>query len=297
MGASSHKAEAEALSLDAAAELIETYLQQRLADQDLPANLLEAIEYALLAGGKRLRPALVLQCCEMVGGEREPAMPAAAAVELVHTFSLVHDDLPAMDDDDLRRGQPTLHKHTSEAMAILAGDAMLVLAFRLISYRAEAGQAGRLTAELADASTAMINGQVYDTLASDDGLSERQRLERIHRNKTAALIRGACRMGGVAAGGDGLALRCLSDYGEAIGLMFQAVDDLLDVTQSTSAMGKTTQKDHAQGKLTYPGLIGVEATRHEIERLRQAAHDALAPFGERAAGLARLCDYLAQRQR
>jgi geranylgeranyl diphosphate synthase type II len=279
---------------------VEAYLADYLDQAELPANLRQAIRYALLAGGKRLRPTLAIRCAEAAGGSAETALPAAAALELVHNFSLAHDDLPAMDDDDLRRGRPTLHKHAGEAMAILAGDAMLALAFQLLSDRsADAGLAGRLTGELSHATTAMISGQVYDTLPPEDAAQKEpmSRLRQIHLHKTAALLRYACRMGAISSDADATTLNALNDYGNAIGLMFQAVDDLLDVTQSPEQMGKATRKDANQGKLTYPGLLGVESTRAEVDRLREAAHAALSGFDERAQPLRALCDYMASRQR
>jgi len=283
------------------AEAVETHLASFLDSEPLAANLRAAIRYAVMGEGKRLRPVLALTCCEAVGGSRDAALTAASALELVHNFSLVHDDLPAMDDDDLRRGRPTLHKHTSEAMAVLAGDAMLTLGFRLLSREVdEPALASRLSDELASATTAMITGQVYDTLADDDPEPPNEAIEqlrRIHRHKTAALLRAACRMGAMSGGARAAQLEAVSAYGEAIGLMFQAVDDLLDVTQSTDQMGKETQKDAARGKLTYPELLGVAGTQAEIERLRTAAHEALDGFGEAAGALRHLCDYMAARER
>jgi geranylgeranyl diphosphate synthase type II len=286
------------------AEAVEAHLRRFLQDRSLPPSLIEAMDYALMGGGKRLRPALAVRSAEAVGASAEDALPPGAAVELVHAFSLVHDDLPAMDDDDLRRGRPTLHKHTSEAMAILGGDAMLVLAFELLGEQVpDPALAGRLTRELSQAGAAMMAGQVYDTLPDSRDAppsgedSHRQQLERIHRHKTAALITASCRMGALAGGADQQQLQALSDYGHAIGLMFQAVDDLLDVTQTTAELGKTAQKDAEQGKLTYPAVLGVAGTRQEIERLRQAAHTALPPLGDSARPLRILADYLAVRQR
>ncbi len=287
---------------------VESYLAAFIAGRSLPENLRAATEYALLGGGKRLRPLLVLRACTAVTGEEDlngqteagkAAMAAAGAIELIHCFSLVHDDLPAMDDDDLRRGRPTLHKQTNEAMAILAGDLMTGLAFELITTSLtteQAGPAGRLCLELAQATNDMIAGQVYDTLPDFDAeLSELDRLKTIHRNKTGALIRCSCRMGGIAGGADTEKIDALTRYGEAIGLMFQVVDDILDVTQTTEHLGKTAGKDEAQGKLTYPSLIGLDASRAEVERLYHQAYDALTAFGDDAEGLRQLCDYLAKR--
>ncbi|MEX1017405.1 MAG: polyprenyl synthetase family protein [Phycisphaeraceae bacterium] len=285
--------------LTAPAGMVEAYLSNHLDQRTLPANLREAIRYALLGPGKRLRPVLAVRCCEAVGGEPEAALPAAAAVELIHCFSLVHDDLPAMDDDDLRRGRPTLHKQTSDAMAILAGDAMTSLAFELLATRIDDPALSRAVArELSTATTDMIAGQVYDTLpAFDASLSPLERLELIHRHKTGALLRCACRMGGLCGGASAGELAGLTRYAEAVGLMFQVIDDLLDVTRTTEELGKTANKDADQGKLTYPGVVGVEASRAEVARLREAAHAALGDLGEPAEPLRALCDYMAVREK
>jgi len=276
---------------------VESYLSAYIDQRPFPANLAEAIRYALLGGGKRLRPILVVRCGQAVGGEIEQALPPAGAIEMIHCFSLVHDDLPAMDDDDLRRGRPTLHKHTNDAMAILAGDAMNTLAFELLAQRAGSDTlAAQLIGELATATNDMIAGQVYDTLPEfSDDVDAMTRLRTIHRNKTGALIRCACRMGAISGGADGEELAAITRYGEAIGLMFQVVDDVLDVTQTTEHLGKTAAKDVAQGKLTYPSLIGLEASREEIARLQAEAHDSLQTFDSAADPLRELCDYMAVR--
>ena len=293
--------------LAALADVVRADLAARLDRLDLPENLLEAVRYSVLDGGKRLRPTLTILSCEAVGGDREAAMPAACAIELIHCFSLVHDDLPAMDDDDLRRGRPTLHRHAGEAMAILAGDVMVSVAFEWLDQAELPGEArSMLVAELARATSAMIAGQVYDTLGGfDRSMPDVQRLLLIHRNKTEALIRCACRMGalsggamsGGASGADDEGLAALTSYGESIGLMFQIVDDLLDVTQTAEHIGKATGKDLPAGKLTYPGLCGIEASQKEIARLQQAALNALEGLGESARPLADICNYLAVRTR
>ncbi len=278
---------------------VEAFLLDFLRTRPLPANLRDAIEYALFGPGKRMRPILTLWSCAAVGGEPEAAHPPAAAIELVHAFSLVHDDLPAMDDDDLRRGRPTLHKHTSDAMAILAGDGMSMLAVELLLARVEpADRACELVRELAVATNDMIAGQVYDTLPDwDDAVAPMDRLRTIHRHKTGALLRAACRMGAISGGASAGQLDAITRYAEAIGLMFQVVDDLLDVTESTEQLGKTAGKDVAQAKLTYPALIGIDATRREVERLRGEALDALSTLGQPAEPLRRLCDYMASRRK
>ena len=242
-------------------------------------------------------PALLLLCCRAVGGRIERALPAAMAIELVHAFSLVHDDLPAMDDDDLRRGMPTAHVKFGEAMAILSGDAMMSLAFQIITGPETApSAAAALAQELAAGTTAMIAGQVYDTLGGfDPATGERERLVLIHQKKTGALFRAACRMGAICGGAGPAELAALTAYGEAIGLMFQIVDDLIDVEQSPEHTGKETGKDLDAGKLTYPGVLGVEQSRTEIERLRRSAMDALMPLGPRADHLRDLCEYMAIR--
>jgi len=276
---------------------IERELDQRLGEAELAENLREAVRYAVLGGGKRLRPALVVLCCEALGGQRREAYDAACAMELIHCFSLVHDDLPAMDDDDLRRGRPTLHIHSGEAMAILAGDAMVSLAFEFLTQAPVAGEVkARLVAELARSATAMITGQVYDTLGGfDASISEHDRLHLIHKNKTGALLRASCRLGALCGGASVAQLDDLTRFGEAMGLMFQIVDDLLDVTQSAEHIGKATGKDHAAGKITFPGVMGIEVSRREVERLRLESHRALANLGPAAQPLRDLCDEMAVR--
>jgi len=284
---------------------VAAYLESFVQERPLPPNLAEAIRYVLLGGGKRLRPLLVIRCCQAVGGTDDQAMVPAAAIELIHNFSLVHDDLPAMDDDALRRGRPTLHVHTNEAMAVLAGDAMMSLAFELLARRAQpATLAQRLCGELAGATTDMIGGQVYDTLPEfDDNIAPIQQLRVIHRHKTGAIIRCACRMGAIAGEADNAQLDAVTDYAEAIGLMFQVVDDLLDVTQTTEQLGKTVGKDAEQGKLTYPGVMGIDASREHVARLQTQAHEALTRLTDslqnpaRIEPLRQLCDYMAVRSR
>jgi len=282
----------------APASQVEAFLEAFLDQREMPGNLREAIRYSLLGPGKRMRPVLVIRCAEAVGGDVEAAIPPAAAIEMIHCFSLIHDDLPAMDDDDLRRGRPTLHKQTNEAMAILAGDSLTTLAFELLATRAEADRAHRLITELATAAHDMINGQVHDTLpAFADEVSDADRLAIIHRNKTGALIRGACRLGAVSAHAIEPVLEGVTRYGEAIGMMFQVVDDIIDGTQTTEHLGKTANKDAEQGKLTFPSVHGLERSREIVDQLRQQALDALEPFGPNAAPLRDLCEYMATRTR
>ncbi len=281
---------------------VDAALDGFVGSSDLPENLRAAVRYALLGGGKRLRPVLAWHCAAAVGGRGEDSLAAGVAVELIHAFSLVHDDLPALDDDDLRRGRPTLHRHAGEAMAILAGDAMLTMAYDAI-WRSE-GITDQLRValirELGEGTRAMIAGQVYDTLGGmPDGLDDRARLELIHRNKTGALIRGACRMGamlgGAAPGSPGLS--AITRFSEDLGLIFQIVDDLLDATASPETVGKATGKDAQAGKLTYPIVLGLEGTRREIERVQADAERALEPLGAAAAALLDLSRSMARRDR
>ena len=276
---------------------VEKYLIDFLDSRPLPINLRESCKYALLGGGKRLRPVLAIQSALAVGGSIKDALPAAAAIEMIHAFSLVHDDLPAMDDDDLRRGRPTLHKHTNEAMAILAGDALMGLAFELITERISSPQlALQITTELARGTNDMIAGQIYDTLPDfEEDVQPLDRLLLIHRNKTGALLRAACRMGAMTANATPEQLESVTTYANAIGLMFQVVDDVLDVTQTTEQLGKTAGKDAKQDKMTYPALLGLDASRDEIERLHAEAIAALDCFGESADALRHLADYMAVR--
>ncbi|HYF13560.1 MAG TPA: polyprenyl synthetase family protein [Phycisphaerales bacterium] len=266
-----------------------------------PGALGEAVRYSLLGAGKRLRPVLAWHCCEACGGRGEASLGAGAAVELIHAFSLVHDDLPAIDNDDTRRGKPTLHRHAGEAMAILTGDAMMAIAFReLLGKSPDAALGAALAGELARATTAMIDGQVWDTLGGlPDGLSRDEQLRLIHTNKTGALIAAACRMGarcalGADAERDGR-YAAIASYGDTVGLLFQAVDDLLDVTQSAEHTGKRTGKDAPAGKLTYPGVHSVDGTLREIESLRAKAEAAVAPLGPNSAVLRELANFLASR--
>ena len=289
------------------AAALEQHLQARLDEArtaaQTPSRLLEAIEYSLLAGGKRIRPALLLETFSALSpatSSLSTALPAAAAIELVHTFSLVHDDLPAMDDDDLRRGRPTNHKVFGEAMAILAGDAMLAMAFEWLAceYSAYPDLAASLVRELAGAAgpAGMIGGQVLDIAAegaevSAEGLSE------IHARKTGALITCACRMGAMIAAGDRAVLAAVTSYGRHLGLAFQIADDLLDVTGTCADTGKTTGKDRRAGKKTYPALLGVAKAREAAQEHAARAVETAEGLGERGAGLAALARFAVDRTR
>ena len=263
-----------------------------------PPRLAEAIGYSLTAGGKRLRPALVLECCHACSGTEAngSALAAAAAMEFVHTFSLVHDDLPAMDDDDLRRGRPTNHKVYGEAMAILAGDAMVTVAFEILATDAAAAVVPALVRELAHASgpEGMIGGQVLDIDGEDRSLTLAQ-LQQVHRMKTGALLTASCRMGAIAAGAPESHLAAVADYGRHLGLAFQIIDDVLDVTSTPEQMGKATNKDAAKGKNTYPVLMGLAASQREARHQLDAALDAVAPLGSSADGLRHLARFVVER--
>ncbi|HVP09881.1 MAG TPA: farnesyl diphosphate synthase [Phycisphaerae bacterium] len=281
------------------AERVNRRLQALLGTyQGACPRLAEAMRYSLDAGGKRLRPALVLWCCELCGGDTEKAMPAALAVECVHTFSLIHDDLPALDNDDVRRGKPTNHKVFGEAMAILAGDGLLALAFELLARDvSDPRKTLAMIRELADAAgwQGMIGGEAADvqgeSLPPDAAV-----VSRIHAAKTARLIEAACRLGGIAAGAAEKQLSVLGSYGEALGLAFQAADDLLDLTGGAKAIGKKTGKDAASGKQTYPRAVGTEeAYRMAMEEVENAIA-ALEPFGSRAARLVALALYVVERE-
>lgn len=261
-----------------------------------PARIVEAVQYSLMAGGKRLRPALVLECWRAcaAGAEVAPAaLAAAAAMELVHTFSLVHDDLPAMDDDDLRRGRPTNHKVYGEATAILAGDAMVTMAFEIIAADCPSHLVAPLITELAAATgpAGMIGGQVLD-IDSAHPPSNLEELRTLHRMKTGALLTASCRMGAIAAGADHQKVAALERFGRHLGLAFQIVDDLLDETSTAEQMGKATQKDVAKGKVTYPKLLGIDASRREAERNLASALEAIADFGPSATGLRELARFV-----
>ena len=283
---------------------IEAFLDRAVTSPraDRPPALLDAMRYAALGGGKRLRPLLSWWCAVASGGTGRESLPVGCAVELVHAFSLVHDDLPALDNDDLRRGQPTLHKHAGEAMAILTGDQLLVEAFDLLLHEPSLPPTTRaaLCAELSRASSSMVYGQVYDVAGGlPPGGTPEDHLHLVHRNKTGALIRASCRMGAICAGAadDSPTLDAITAFGDAAGVLFQAVDDLLDVTQSHEHTGKRTNKDARAGKLTYPGVMGVERTKSEIERLRLSAISAANPLGARGAALVDITNLLAARTR
>jgi geranylgeranyl diphosphate synthase type II len=266
-------------------------------DVDCPARLRDAIRHSLLAPAKRLRPMLVLMSAEACGCDRSTALPAACAVELVHTYSLIHDDLPAMDDDDLRRGLPTCHAKFGEATAILAGDALLAQAFEVLARDVRPpSTAARCCAELGRAAgaCALVGGQ-SDDLAAEFAPGDLAALEAIHRRKTGALFVVALRLGGIVASANERQLEALTHYGRALGFAFQIVDDLLDLQGSAAALGKRTRKDEDRGKLTFPKVIGVEPSRARASQLIYEAIAAVKLFSPPATGLEGLAHYVLER--
>ncbi len=341
--------------------LVDAALSDELAKAKWPASLKSAAEYSLMAGGKRLRPMLVLLANEVCGGQQNKALPAACAIEMIHTYSLIHDDLPSMDDDDFRRGRPTSHKVFGEALAILAGDCLLTLAFETIAATSNSSQIsdGRQLAEqirilaAAAGGAGMVGGQVLDleaergafvagkspakmagngennscgqdsstvqleaisadsvagrtihsptnskTVQNDSNQTAETRvveLSQIHKMKTGALIAGALELGAASADADEHSRKQLRHYGHCIGLAFQIADDLLDVTGDQTKLGKKPGRDADLGKLTYPGLLGIQNSRAKAEQLVQEACDAVAVFGERSRWLMELAQFIVER--
>jgi geranylgeranyl diphosphate synthase type II len=281
-------------------DCINIALREALAlGRGCPAVLAEAMRYAVLGPGKRLRPRLVRLAVEACGGDPDVAMPAACAVEMIHAYSLVHDDLPAMDDDDLRRGRPTCHIQFDEATAILVGDALQARAFELLATRIRpADVAVRCCAELARAAGAenLVGGQSADLTGAFEGATADD-LRAIHARKTGAMFIVSLRLGGILGGASEQQLQHLTDYAQAIGLAFQVTDDLLDITGNQQAVGKRLGKDDGRGKLTYPSLMGEEASRQLVFDLVESACRAVEPFGKRAKPLADLARALGERDR
>ena len=284
---------------------VEEHLRMALRSADkCPPALMEAMSYSLLAPGKRLRPLLVLMASEACGGPDAAALPAACAVEMVHTYSLVHDDLPSMDDDDLRRGLPTCHKKFGEALAILAGDALLTLAFQVLAdnYPPPTGAAACRELARGAGAAGMVGGQVLD-LAWEKGGGNVDDLAQIHALKTGALFRTCLRLGVLAAQGqrpggpDPMIRDALDHYGRCFGLIFQITDDLLDVEGSSAQTGKRVHKDAGRGKLTYPGLLGAAASRRRAEELGHEAVRRLEPLGTAGERLIALLKWILERDR
>jgi geranylgeranyl diphosphate synthase, type II len=272
-----------------------------------PRAIHEAMRYAVLGGGKRIRPILALAAAEACAADTKPLLKAVAALELIHTYSLVHDDLPAIDNDDLRRGRKTTHVVFGEAMGILTGDALLTEAFSWLAEPIEGLEAGRqlwavsAVARAVD-STGMIGGQVADIESerAQERSSDRQalveRLDFIHRNKTGKLITAAVVLGGLLAGASRWSIQLLTQYGQAVGLAFQIVDDLLDQEETAETLGKTAGKDAAQGKLTYPSLVGTEPARQRVQELLQVAAAKADMIGGRVNYLGGIARYICERR-
>jgi geranylgeranyl diphosphate synthase type II len=295
--------EQPALNATRMAERIDSALNSYTQfDSECPAHLREAIRYALLGPGKRLRPRLVLMAADACGANFEAALPAACAVEMVHAYSLVHDDLPSMDDDDLRRGRPTCHKVFGEAVAILVGDALLALAFEVLASRiAPAAIAAKCCAVLGHAAgaSALVGGQAADLqMSGENGNARRDlaELQAIHRRKTGALIRASLELGGLVAQASEIQIHALRSYGEKLGLAFQITDDLLDVSGNQSDVGKKLAKDAERGKLTFPSLLGCEASREQVAKLIDEACGMIELFGAKAEPLRALAKFVGERE-
>ena len=283
--------------------------QQQLVDAELdrlvppetaaPENIHRAMRYSLFAGGKRIRPILCIEAARVVSDAADGVVACACALELIHTYSLIHDDLPALDNDDYRRGKLTNHKVFGEAMAILAGDALLTLAFQVLAQLdAPAASKERLIAELATAAGTvggMFGGQVAD-LEGEGKTPTAALLESIHRAKTGALLRASLRLGAIYANAGEEDYAALSCYGEHVGLAFQIVDDILDVEESSESLGKTAGKDTQQGKITFPAVYGLETSRRMAEEECARAHQVVERFGDRAARLNELADLIVHRK-
>jgi geranylgeranyl diphosphate synthase type II len=304
--------EPRAVAVREALDRVASFIEPRLAaavnlSDEAPPRLVAALEHVLLAPGKRLRPALVLFAAEACGGRWGTAAAAAVAVEMIHAYSLVHDDLPAMDDDDLRRGRPTCHRAFDEATAILCGDALQALAFESLAAGLPAGISGEACGLLARAAgaEALVGGQVDDLacergwiedLAAATRESQVAWMERIHRRKTGALFLVSLDLGCLAAGGAPENRRRLAAFGRSFGLAFQIADDLLDAEGTEEQVGKRVGKDAERGKLTFPTVLGIEASRRRAQSLAQEAVAAITPLGEAAAPLALLAEWIVARQ-
>ncbi|MGH9626997.1 MAG: polyprenyl synthetase family protein [Bryobacteraceae bacterium] len=278
-------------------KLVDSALDRWVPSESQPPEIIHrAMRYSLFAGGKRIRPILCMAAAQAVSDQVDGVEDAACTLELIHTYSLIHDDLPALDNDDLRRGVPTCHKVFGEAMAILAGDALLTLAFKVLSsLDGASGEArSRLAEELSTAAgtvQGMIAGQVHD-IEGEGKSPSTALLDSIHRAKTGALVRASLRMGAIYAGATQEQLSALSCYGEHAGLAFQIVDDILDVEQSSEALGKTAGKDERQQKITFPAVYGIDRSREMSEQERLQAHKAIEMFGPRGAKLREIANMI-----
>ena len=282
-------------------QLVDAELDRLVPAESAPPQLIHrAMRYSLFAGGKRIRPILAMEAARVIPDHPDGIAAPACALEFIHTYSLIHDDLPALDNDDYRRGKFTCHTMFGEAMAILAGDALLTLAFQVLGSleAVEPARRVRMVEELAAASGTvggMIGGQVFD-LEGEHQAPTADLLEAIHRAKTGALLRASLRLGAIFAGADQAGYQALSCYGEHVGLAFQIVDDLLDVEASSAELGKTAGKDAEQHKITFPAVYGVEESRRMAERECALAHETLAVFGARAQRLHELADLIVHRK-
>ena len=279
---------------------VEACLARCCEGRAVPPRLRDSMLYSLQAGGKRLRPALCLSCAALCGLETAEVLYFASAIEMIHTYSLVHDDLPAMDNDDLRRGKPSSHKAFGEATAILAGDGLLTDAFTFMASCGRALPADRVLAAVvylarAAGSPGMVGGQYLDMLYTEQKRCTLDELRAMHAMKTGALIRASCVCGALLAGADPAAVQQAEAYGAALGAAFQIVDDILDVTGDEALLGKPVGSDAAEGKVTYPSLLGLAAARALAAEEAERARAALAPFGEKAAFLRGLADYVVKR--
>ncbi len=286
--------------LKKAAQTVDVALDSLIPKQSTkPASIHKAMRYSLFAGGKRLRPALALAAAEACGGALEAALHAACAVECIHTYSLIHDDLPCMDDDDLRRGRPTCHIVFGEGLAVLAGDSLLTLAFEILAQAQPTSRYGiaDFVRELSVASGSrwLIAGQVLD-LESEGKPVSKSALKFIHQAKTAALLTCALRLGAMSANVTPSKLKALTDFGQALGLAFQVIDDILDVTQSTEKLGKTAGKDVKAFKATYPALFGLKKSRALAAELTEEALSALKPLGKKAVMMRGIAESLLVRE-
>ncbi len=284
--------------LDSLRQAVDDRLDAWLPRADeAPARLHESMRYSVFAGGKRVRPILVILACRAVGGADEAAMPAACAIECIHTYSLIHDDLPAMDDDDLRRGRPSNHKAFDEATAVLSGDALLTVAFEIATGRSvNTVAAAKTVQELAVSAgwAGMVGGQMADLQAEGEEPSE-DALRFIHKRKTGALIRAAVRCGAIAGEADDAQLAALTTYAEKVGLAFQIADDILDVTATSEQLGKTAGKDQSAEKLTFPAVLGLDRSRDEARQLIADSKSAVGPLGAAAEPLCKLADFIVAR--
>jgi geranylgeranyl diphosphate synthase, type II len=285
-------------------ELVDSRLMMAMpSETELPFSLHKSMRYSTFAGGKRLRPILLLAACEAVGGEINTALPAACSMEMIHTYSLIHDDLPAMDNDDFRRGNPTNHKVFGDAVAILAGDALLTQAFILLSspFFASNVPHDRILAvihEIASAagSRGMVGGQVVDMESEGKIDLDLPTVQYIHTHKTGALIKASVKIGALLGGADDRLLSSITRFGEVIGLAFQIADDILDIEGSTEELGKDAGSDQARGKATYPSVIGIEESRRRASELLDMAIESLDSFGEKADPLREIAKFIISRK-